>query len=315
MGRQREYIQRSPSERALILLAGLPRSIAQGTANWLEEQIPGQPKVIAIAALERDAPLYQVPYVETCLRTATVYAERQTRTAEGAPAPSALTLAFVPAEDEDRLFSVFEFSVLPIALRGLENYEQGRQQRHIEKAAKRITLDALTRASNAAGTVQRRLNSHSTREPLFLPPRNFHVSRITTLASLFTELRKGQRSWNDKISEVQVVRASHAELPHHVGASPREFCCDHRGLFFPRDLSRHRENRELSDEATIEERAMLLRSLYRFGVPLEPGFHHDVQFAGKPLSNTYFECAVKGAIRLSSKYANVYPNDHVLPSN
>ena len=57
-----------------------------------------------------------------------------------------------------------------------------------------------------------------------------------------------------------------------------------------------------------------MRSVFRFGVPLINGYHHDVQFAGHALSGQTFECSREGFVQLNSNYANIYPNDFVRPS-
>lgn len=67
--------------------------------------------------------------------------------------------------------------------------------------------------------------------------------------------------------------------------------------------------RQAEVAANRPNRVSLLRSSYRFGVPLPPGFHHDAQFAGRSLYKTSFECAENGPITLSTTHANIYPDD------
>jgi hypothetical protein len=55
-----------------------------------------------------------------------------------------------------------------------------------------------------------------------------------------------------------------------------------------------------------------LKGLYRFGVALPHGFHHDVQFEhDRPLSGVEFECGKLGTVGGHATHANVYANDVV----
>lgn len=115
MGSRRTPI-RTPSNRALILLAGLPRGVAPGVANWLEQNLAGSPKVIVVPSSERDGKLYQPQTIDTCLRTVIDYSYRQTEI-DGTTAPSSIILGFVPDDDtEDFLLDAFDFFVFPIPL-------------------------------------------------------------------------------------------------------------------------------------------------------------------------------------------------------
>lgn len=173
----------------------------------------------------------------------------------------------------------------------------------------------LREKNKAFGEIRRRVSSYSTSEPLFLPPRNFHVSNQIRLRSLFLELRSGTRAWEDKLNELTLARVTREDLPHHVTKGARNIFRDARDLLFPRDENHHGSAREIVESDKRLTHQSLLRSCYRFGVPLPLGFHHDVQFSKKPLFNTSFECEQKGPILLTCDYANVYPNDFVRASN
>jgi hypothetical protein len=54
----------------------------------------------------------------------------------------------------------------------------------------------------------------------------------------------------------------------------------------------------------------LLRGAFRFGCPLDAGFHHDVQFEGaRGLDAVVLSCTQRGSVRSKSDYVNIYPND------
>jgi hypothetical protein len=59
-------------------------------------------------------------------------------------------------------------------------------------------------------------------------------------------------------------------------------------------------------------RLRVLNSLYRFGIALEGGFHHDVQWSRKKaLKNERFVCCDRGEILVSGTHVNIFPNDYV----
>jgi len=89
---------------------------------------------------------------------------------------------------------------------------------------------------------------------------------------------------------------------------------DERELAFPHasDGEFHAWPRELSEDAEPKAYRAMLRTLYRFGGPLEPGFHHDVQrLHGRDLVAMPFPCSEAGAVTVTGTHANVYPNDFV----
>lgn len=312
----RRQVVRPPSARGLVLITGLPRAISRGIATWLPQNIGPSHKVIAMDSPDRDGiPLYNPNLIASCIRTVTDYAERQFGLSAGQPAPSSITLAYVPDDSAEDLLKMFDFSVLPLALFGLEKYENGRQLRQDEYFSRGMILHCLRESFTSFGPLKRRLSSYSSRDALFLPPENFQLSRTQQLKSLFLEMRTGIRKWDDRLQEAVTVKVTREDLPHHVQHGSRDVFRDHRELLFPKDLSDHGRLRNLEPNATTRERINLLRSSYRFGVPLPNGFHHDVQLAGRPLPGVSFLCADKGAVQLSCDYANIYPDDFVRPSS
>jgi hypothetical protein len=273
-------------------------------------------KVIAMPSPDRDGlPLYTPNCITSCVRTVTDYAERQFGLSAGQPAPSSIILAYIPDDSAEDLLSTFDFSIFPLALWGLEKYENGRQLRQDDYFSRETILRYLRQSSANLGPLKRRLSSYSSRDALFLPPANFQLSRTDRLKSLFLEMRTGQRKWDDGLQEAVTVKATREDLPHHVPQGSRDVFRDHRELLFPKDLTDHGRVRTLEENAANRQRMGLLRSSYRFGVALPNGFHHDAQLSGEcPLSGMSFMCAEKGEIRPSCDYVNIYPDDFVRPS-
>ena len=163
--------------------------------------------------------------------------------------------------------------------------------------------------------IKRRISSVSDRDPLFLPPNNFRTSPTERIADAFKDVLQKRSLWSNRFDYIQRVRVTNEDLRKSIRAGvQKEVLSDIRGLLFPHDQSAHGIPRELSDGCSLEERKLFMRSCFRFGVPLADGYHHDVQFAGRNLSGTQFDCARAGILELTCTHANVYPNDYVRPS-
>ncbi len=296
------------------MLAGLPRSSANAVIRALHGNLSGNPKLIAPPASDGDGILYTRAFVETCLRGMTEYAVRQSNIAGSGPAPASITLGYVPDESQEELLQAVDFSVFSMPLVGLQEYKAGRQVRHDARACQEIVANSIEQTRPALGELTRRISSYSPRDPIFLPPLNFHLSSALRLADLFVEIRNGMRLWADRLPEAETVRAMKEDLPLHVRGPHADVFQDDRGLFFPRDLSNHAMARQLDIDPALHQRISSLRSSYRFGIPLPAGFHHDVQFARRNLGGAQFDCTDRGQINLYCDYANVYPNDFVRPS-
>jgi hypothetical protein len=212
-----------PTERSLIVLAGLPLSTGPGVVKWLSDRLPNSPRIVYITSTEKDGFLYKPAYVDQCLRAATDYAERVSHFAPPAPAPNGLMLAYVPDQSATTLLEAFSFSAFPIPLAGLDSYSLGRQIRHDEMKSREIALKALNAAIEPMGLVKRRLNNYSYKEPLYLPPRNFQSQPGVYLADFFAELRDGVKDWSESL-EIRFVRASHEDLPIHAGFHGLNVC-------------------------------------------------------------------------------------------
>jgi hypothetical protein len=226
-------------------------------------------------------------------------------------------LAYVPAPDEERLLTEFDFFVFPVRLSRLAAYdENGRQYRHDRELAEEYVVASLTTALREFIEVKRRLSSISDREPLFLPPQNFRVSDSERVAGTFKSMVRQSTLWADPFTDIRRVSVTNQDLPNHVRpGAHKQVLADNRGLLFPSDPSRHGLERELPRDSSPQERKLFMRSRFRFGVRLDDGYHHDVQYLRRDLGGAIFECPRGGNRVLRSNYANVYPNDYVRASN
>jgi len=307
---------RRETSTPLIVLAGLPHPIHAAVARTLEENLVPSPRVISQASGTDNRYLYKKQTVTVLMEAVSGYAARQIKAQATIPTPKHILLAYVPATDEEQLFTEFDFFVFPIRLTRLAEYdENGRQYRHDRGTTESYVVPSLQTALVNFVEIKRRLSSLNPKEPLFLPPLNFEVSKIKRMADIYRELRKEARPWGDPLPSIRMTTVTHDQLKKHVPVgAKKDIFSDSRSLLFPHDRSNHGPARELSPNCSHEERKQFMRSSFRFGVPLINGFHHDVQFIGHGLGGERFECSQKGSLQLSSSYANIYPNDFVRPS-
>ncbi|WP_445502686.1 hypothetical protein [Microvirga sp. G4-2] len=265
--------------------------------------------------------MYPDQQIETFLRSVGGFAVRR-RLKSDPPqplAPSQIFLCYVPAPDQERLLKLFDFAVYPVPLLGLGDFDgRGRQFRHSEQAV----VDALRQAlvgdnspGRTFGPLKQRLSSVSDREPLLLPPNNFFLSHERRLSDIFRQLRSWQLQWNEAAGELHSEMFDADKLPKGLrGQEKKELYLDFRSVVFlgarPREF--HGANREVNSDAGLPELMQLLRSLYRFGVPLPEGYHHDLQLeGGKEFAGLDFDCCVEGQVEAHGSHVNVYPNDYV----
>jgi hypothetical protein len=310
MGKRRE-IRKEGQGMPMILLAGLPNPLFKSVANALQEDLSPRTKVMAEASGGDDKALYKVQTVSILMRAASEYAVRQARAAT--PSPTQILLAYVPSPDDEHLLSEFDFFIFPIRLTRLAEYDaRGRQFRHNLQECHSYVLLSIQTALLSFMEVKRRLSSPNLREPLFLPPRNFHVSNTQRIEAVFMNLRKAEFSWGTPLTDVQTRKVTHDDLKMHVKpGAHKQVLCDSRNLLFPHDDTNHGVPRELPTDASSRDRRQFMRSSYRFGVPLRSGYHHDVQYPGTGLGGQTFECCDKGNVSLNVSHA---PNDFVRPA-
>jgi hypothetical protein len=247
------------------------------------------------------------------IRSLSAYAVRQIKGGVIPVAPQHILLAYVPSADEERLLREFEFFAFPVRLHLLADFDEyGRQLRNNSAFAEQHTITCLDRAIPEFSTVKRRLSSGSHREPLFLPPRNFWVSAQERMADVYREITHARLPWNDPLHRLQRVMLTKRDLPRNIEpGAKKEIFSDNRGLLFPHDRGHHALARELAENCSHEDRKLFLRSCFRFGVPLENGYHHDVQFVGRELNQVEFECSTAGPTKITGTHANIYPNDYI----
>ena len=219
------------------------------------------------------------------------------------------------------MLQAFDFSVLAIPLPGLAAYsDYGRQLRHDRIEVERVIAEATApgAAMHAArAIIGWRIGRHlRSDDGLLLPPKNFLLGD-GDLAGIFGQLRSGARAWDDRLTDFGPNELSHDDLPKRIenGRTLRVFV-DARGMAFPtaHPAAFDGAPRELEADADSHEIAISLRALYRFGGALPRGFHHDAQRSdGSPLGGATFHCAEKGELSANGGYANVFPNDFVLP--
>jgi hypothetical protein len=295
MKRKPRHDFRQTVQVPLVVLAGLPNPISMAVATTVEASLGA--KVIAQPSGNDGKNLYAEKTVRSLINAVSGFAVRQLKSQNVPPTPKHIVLAYVPSEDEERLLVEFEFFVFPVRLSLLADYaEGGRQNRHNPKLAEDYVASSLETALREFAEVKRRLSNISDKEPLLLPPKNFRISSTERMADVFRSIIRQKTSWADQINSVQRVTATSDDLPKHVREGARKIVLsDLRGLLFPHDRSEHAPERELPEECSDDERKHVMRSFFRFGVPLRNGFHHDAQFAGRGLNRERFECSRKGS--------------------
>ena len=303
-------------EVPLVLLAGLPHPICARVAESVETSPSLNAHVIHQASTSHGKQLYSKATVEQLIKAVSHYVSRQLSSHPAPRRPRHLLLAYVPARDEKCLLSEFEFFAFPVRLNRMADYDpSGRQYRHNLDYAKRYVVSSLEKASRQfLRSFKRRLASVSDKEPLFLPPRNFSVSKTERMSDIFRTLQQTD-SWSNPIDCVRKVKVTSDDLYKSISTGAHKFVLsDFRSLLFPHDRKFHGLPPKLSENSSHEERKHFMRSWFRFGVPLMGGFHHDVQFARRPLRGAQFECSREGCLKLRCSHANVYPNDYVRPA-
>lgn len=319
-GKRRKQV-RARGPRRLYVVAGLPqavhgRALAAMSARFDEAIIKGIP------ATSGERALYPQPYVDQLVRSVGEFVIRRRGNGHDQPAPTSVTLLFVPSFDQDLLLRTFDFTVMLAPLTPLAARDAlGQQLRHHLGTAEEALSAALSRESEARRnleTVERRLAYRSDNEALLLPPRNFYTDE-GDLRPVFRRFLNGQRAWTDRLSDYGPTPLKHEDVPDRIQAQQtRRPFVDSRGVAFftAHPTAYDGVARELDDGPEPAAILRILRSLYRFGGALEPGFHHDAQRSdGSPLGGATMRCAEKGRIQCDADYANIYPNDFVRVAN
>ena len=305
----------------LFLLAGFPNPLHTRIEGFLQALTGAHSKVIATPFPSYDTALYRENSVQTLFTAGAKFAIRRlkNRSDDQTARPRRIALFYVPGQDDEVLIRAFDFFVFPVPLRELCTYnETGTQRRHLRQECETALRKAMeTYDQFLVGSLQGRIESRRSHEPLLLPPMNFHLPN-ERLKHVFSEVMRGARVWENLLPETIAAETFDNErLPGFLGPHEHKMIFkDARGVVYP--CSRASEMHGMqgidhsADAPVLRE---LLRSAYRFGTSLPHGFHHDAQFEyGRPFDKTPFDCSQKGACLVSGSHANVYPNDFVNPA-
>ena len=314
--RRRALIPRH-GQQPLYVVAGLPiavhgRVISALQARFKHALFQGAPSPTA------DGALYSAKLVSTLLRSVGQFAARRRTRGNAQPTPATITLLYVPAPGDEQLLSAFDFAVLPVPLELLTTYDdQFRTLRHDHDRAEDAIAQAIERggrARTAINEVTRRLSYTVDSEGILLPPRNFQLQN-GTLASVFLEIRRGTRPWNDRLADIGPTALTHFDVPDRIDTyETRRVFVDARNLafFIAHPTAYDGPPREVEDDQDQLALLSALRTLFRFGGALAPGLHHDAQRSdGTVLKGAKMDCDEDGPIEAYGNYANVYPNDAV----
>ncbi|MBO9579657.1 MAG: hypothetical protein J7498_02050 [Sphingobium sp.] len=301
----------------MYVIAGLPIAIHRDAVANLQARLP-QAIVKGNPAPSLDGALYSPAAVNQIVRSVGEFTVRRRTNGNAQPAPSSITLLFVPAPDQENLLQRVDFAVMSAPLPTLialdEHYKQLRHDRDAVADALRTAVAASGEARMNLNRVVERLSRRSDNEALLLPPRNF-MTPEGNLVPAFTAIRRGDRTWADRLEDVGPIPLTHEDVPKRIQPSQtRRVFVDDRGMafFIAHPTAYDGPPREIEDGDSTDELLGALRTLYRFGGAIEPGLHHDVQRRdGSSLDGALFDCSKKGRINANAQYANIYPNDFV----
>lgn len=301
----------------LFVVAGLPVGPAQRVIGFVKESFQKPCRVISIPTRAQDSGFYRADYIDQLLAASVSFASRRRATDVQPVTPEFIVLLYVPAADDEGLLNAFDFSAFPIALESLSLWDnRGKLLRNDEETLLRAVRDALSQKNEPwlrLLQVLERIKSRRGQDAFLLPPRNFRSGHDTALAEKFREMRRGQRPWDNRFPELVISELkSDTAVRVPEGKTLRVFQDVRELLFVPAHPSAyHGAAREL-DEIGRDQARDLLSTLYRFGGPMEDGFHHDVRFPdGRDVGSQGFVCSRRGKLSQKASYANVYPNDFV----
>jgi hypothetical protein len=315
--KRRRGLVAAHASQPMFVIAGLPVSHHTRAIEMLEGRFK-HAIFKGIPAPLSDGALYSQKLVDQLIRAIGKFAVRRRTNGNAQPTPRSITLLYVPAPDEERILQSFDFALMSEPLVTLALYDDRyRLRRHDFDAISKALVAALAKAGpaqQALNEVVRRLSFASDNEGLLLPPRNF-LAREHRLSDTFLEIRRGARAWTDRLIHLGPTDLDHEDVPNRVQrGQTRHVFVDSRGMafFVAHPNAYDGPPREVEDPDDVNAILSALRSLYRFGGALAPGFHHDAQRDdGNILGGAQFECNEKGNIEGYGPYANVYPNDYV----
>ncbi|MCT4534694.1 hypothetical protein [Halodesulfovibrio sp.] len=145
-----------------------------------------------------------------------------------------------------------------------------------------------------------RLPQASKNKSTLLPFQNFQTKRTETLKN---------RTEKEAISDQPNIKNIFADIRSEKieGTNKRGFK-DARNLFFSPSTADHAG---VSDKWHNGKESTFIKGKYRFGAPIIPGFHYDVQFSpNSSLERIQFFCEKSDGLQTTKqKYINIHPND------
>lgn len=301
----------------MFVLAGLSPATHTHAVAYLKNRFPAA-AVIGLPSGKSDDSLYPTQLICSLIRAVTEFATRRRKSSEPPKiAPKYIILMYVPSDDQERLLKAFDFAIMPEPLPSLcARDARGTQMRHSEEAvvsALSAAVSASGRAKSAIDKVVERLNRLADSDALLLPPKNFHTE-TGLLWETFEGFRNLLRKWEDRINEIKISELTNDDIARIPHQKTRRVLVDRREIAFlmAHPKAFHAPPREVEAFEDTQSQMQALRSLYRFGGPLEAGLHHDAIYSdGSAFKNCEMLCDADGRVNVSGDYANIYPNDYV----
>ncbi|HMO09000.1 MAG TPA: hypothetical protein PKD10_15345 [Paracoccaceae bacterium] len=146
-------------------------------------------------------------------------------------------------------------------------------------------------------------------QPLLLPRSNFSCAALGGFMDKLVRLNAAEVGG---IDPVQTTDSARRLVASTTGANGRRWFSDDNGLQFATPGRDEHGGGSLLKKGGSHKPKCFVAGYYRFGVPINPGFHFDV--TGRvdgPVSKVFLDChGAEMSIR-RAKYVNIYPNDFV----
>jgi len=320
------------------VLAGLPKPHSNHAFTFLKAALDRHVRShrVVLAASPKDASngLYQFSTKEALIRETGRWTIKKRRphsnnrnTLKEAIAPSKIITLYVPSHDSQNLLDTFSLFSLCLPL-GDEDPKKPRETK--EQCAWRVDNNEIDRRINDSvdGLFQKErprqefgelndvlweeLVQYARQTAVLLPPRNFMLDRENGIWTRFRSLGFEVAQWKSFISETR--KSGKNSLISRKKVGRKLVYVDYRGRAFvpakPTQLhgSVHPTKKEIESRVLVN----ILCGLYRLGMPIEIGFHFDVQkLNGKNFNGEKFYSCEIGDVRISGSHVNVSPNDFI----
>ncbi len=306
-----EFRPHQPSKQPLFVVGGLPSPTDATCERVIRDEFAGLCGIVHTATGVADNDLYNENYSRQLITSMMAFTRVRRNAQSVAPTPGRICFLYVPTKDADALVEKLDFAVFPIKLAVLaERNEKGKMWRHDPKAVA-DSLRMAVKEYKAAHLHFNRIDLRREADAIFLPPQNFELKGGMVMRDLFSEMRRGQRRWDDRFPEAEVQQYKAGDFP--TLAAPSKFRRDVRKIVFvePHPTAYH-GNKWNDDHQAVQDDLLMLKSLYRFGGALPAGYQHDAQREkGKLFKREPFNCSVNGEINVSDDHADIYPNDYI----